>query len=64
MRNDPGFYSLPVIFISDDPQADISTRVFEKGAEDCIIQPIKETELITRIFNRFRTNSCHTFRRS
>ncbi|BAZ09002.1 multi-component transcriptional regulator [Calothrix sp. NIES-4071] len=54
VRNDPDFYSLPVMFITDDAQADISMRVFEKGADDCIILPIKETELITRIFNRLK----------
>jgi DNA-binding response OmpR family regulator len=57
VRNDPDFYSLPVIFIIDETQADISTLLFEKGADDCILQPIKGTELITRIFNRFRAYS-------
>lgn len=29
-------------------------RVFEKGTDDCIIQQIKETELITLLFNRMK----------
>jgi DNA-binding response OmpR family regulator len=51
VRNDPNFYSLPIIFIIDKSQAEISTLIYKKGASDCIIQPIKEAELITRIFN-------------
>ena len=54
VRNDPCFCSLPIIFVTDTSQVDISIQLFNKGADDCIIQPIKETELITRIFNRIR----------
>ncbi|RUT00869.1 transcriptional regulator [Dulcicalothrix desertica PCC 7102] len=56
VRNDPDFYSLPIMFIVDESQADISTLLYKKGADDCIIAPIKEAELITRILNRFRVN--------
>ncbi|OKH34323.1 hypothetical protein NIES2101_39165 [Calothrix sp. HK-06] len=54
VRNDPCFCSLPIIFVTDASQVDISIQLFNKGAYDCIIQPIKETELITRVFNRMR----------
>lgn len=54
VRNDPTFYSLPVIFITDELQSHVSMRVFEKGADnDCIILPLKEAELITRILTAF-----------
>lgn len=56
VRNDPYFCSLPIIFFTDIPQVDILMQLFNKGADDCIIEPIQESELLTRIFNRFRTN--------
>lgn len=52
VRNDPRWSGLPVLFLTVHTDADTVDRIYAAGADDYVSKPIREPELITRIFNR------------
>ena len=52
VRNDPQWSNLPILFLTAHTGSDAINRAFAAGADDYIIKPIVEQELVTRIINR------------
>ncbi len=52
LRNDPLWCNLPVLFLTDNSDAQTIQRAFASGADDFICKPIVGPELVTRILNR------------
>jgi diguanylate cyclase (GGDEF)-like protein len=52
VRNDPRWATLPVLFLTARTDVKTMHRVFEVGADDYVMKPIVEPELLTRILNR------------
>jgi DNA-binding response OmpR family regulator len=44
----------PLITVTAGCQADICVRAFESGADDCVVRPVAERELVARIRNVIR----------
>lgn len=51
VKNDPRWSQLPVLFLSARADADTLHRAFSVGADDYILKPIVEADLIQRILN-------------
>ncbi|WP_373527670.1 response regulator [Nostoc sp.] len=54
VRNDPYWKFLPVLFLVDNLSADLVEQIFAIGADDCVRKTAKNSQLITRIFNRLK----------
>lgn len=52
IRNDPQWSKLPVLLLTVHTDADTVDQIYAAGADDCVSKPIREPQLITRIFNR------------
>lgn len=52
VRNDSSWSGIPIIFITAHRDSKIIDRIYEAGADDYISKPVRESELVTRIFNR------------
>lgn len=52
VRNDSTWSGLPIIFITAHRDSKIIDRIYQAGADDYICKPVREPELVTRIFNR------------
>jgi diguanylate cyclase (GGDEF)-like protein len=52
VRNDSRWGHLPIIFLTDHPDATIVNQVFSVGADDFVSKPIVGPELVSRIINR------------
>ncbi|MGK7902073.1 MAG: response regulator [Hormoscilla sp.] len=52
VRNDSTWSGLPIIFITAHRDSKIIDSIYQAGADDYISKPVREPELVTRIFNR------------
>jgi DNA-binding response OmpR family regulator/HPt (histidine-containing phosphotransfer) domain-containing protein len=52
VRTDPHWQSLPILFLTAHNDAATLQQSFQVGADDYIVKPIVESELLTRIHNR------------
>ena len=52
VRNDPRWRCLPVLFLTNDNNADTIYQIFAAGADDYVSKPIIAPELVSRILNR------------
>jgi diguanylate cyclase (GGDEF)-like protein len=52
VRQQPQWYGLPILFLTDHPDTKTMHRVFAAGADDSVSKPIVAPELLTRILNR------------
>jgi DNA-binding response OmpR family regulator len=52
VRNDSDWNQLPIMMLSSAPDAELIHRIYSAGADDHLLKPFTELELVTRIFNR------------
>lgn len=52
VRNDPNWYQLPILAISQSQDEQIIQQAFAAGVDDYLSLPLNPKQLITRIFNR------------
>ena len=52
VRSDPRWQGLPILVLTANRESEVVQRVFAAGADDFIVKPIVEIELLTRISNR------------
>lgn len=52
VRNDSTWSGIPILFITAHRDSKIIDRIYQAGADDYICKPVREPELVTRIFNR------------
>ncbi len=52
VRNDPRWSALPVLFLTENSDADTVRRVFSANADDFVPKPIIGPELVTKVVNR------------
>ena len=52
VRNDSRWGSLPIIFLTTNPNIETIDRVYSVGADDFVSKPIAGSELVSRVINR------------
>lgn len=52
VRNDPRWGEIPVLFLTTQTDAEAVRQMFMVGADDYIMKPVVEPELVTRVLNR------------
>mgnify|MGYP002777070698 CR=1 FL=1 len=52
VRTDPVWHRLPTLLLTSRSDADTIHQLFATGADDCIVKPISEAKLLTRILHR------------
>ncbi|MBA3891483.1 MAG: response regulator [Gemmatimonadaceae bacterium] len=51
LRSDPRWHGLPILILAEH-RADIIHQIFDAGADDIVVRPIVDQELVTRVANR------------
>jgi DNA-binding response OmpR family regulator/HPt (histidine-containing phosphotransfer) domain-containing protein len=52
IRNEPSWKHIPVIFMVSSASPEVVQQICEAGGSACIVKPVAETELISRILQR------------
>lgn len=52
VRNDPRWGEIPVLFLTTQTDAEAVRQMFMVGADDYVMKPVVEPELVTRVLNR------------